>query len=88
MFRKVDVIYQFIHVVTSKLRKMGSIGIFLLNSESFDQKTIAIIKQLMNVVVEIQNDDVGRKIRLQGSLGLSMNWHHFTIEDGNLVLIP
>ena len=88
MFRKIDVIYQFLHVVTSKLRKMGSIGVFLLNSESFDQKTVAIVKQLMNIVVEIQNNDDGKKIRLQGTMGLSMNWQHFSIDDGKLILTP
>lgn len=88
MFRKIDVIYQFLHVVTSKLRKMGSIGVFLLNSESFDQKTLAIIKQLMNIVVEIQNNEEGKRIRLQGSMGLSMNWQHFSIDNGKLSLNP
>jgi hypothetical protein len=88
MFRKIDVMYQFLHVVTSKLKKMGSIGVFLLNNESFDQKTLSIIKQLMNVVVEIKNDDDGRKIRLQGSMSLSMNWQPFSIEDGKLLINP
>jgi len=88
MFRKIDVIYQFLHVVSSKLRKMGSIGVFLINNESFDQKTMAIIKQLMNIVVEIENNDDGKKIRLQGSMGLSMNWKHFEFENGNMVLSP
>ena len=88
MFRKIDVIYQFLHVVTSKLRKMGSIGVFLLNSESFDQKTLAIIKQLMNIVVEIQNNEEGKRIRLQGSMGLSMNWQHFSIDNEKLILNP
>ena len=88
MFRKIDIIYQFLHVVTSKLRKMGSIGVFLLNNESFDQKSVAIVKQLMNIVVEIQNNDDGKKIRLQGSMGLSMNWTHFEFEDGKLIITP
>lgn len=88
MFRKVDIIYQFLHVVTSKLRKMGSIGVFLLNSESFDQKTVAIVKQLMNTVVEIQNNEEGKKIRVMGSMGLSMNWQHFSFEDGKLIITP
>jgi hypothetical protein len=88
MFRKIDIIYQFLHVVTSKLRKIGSIGVFLLNNESFDQKTVAIVKQLMNIVVEIQNNDEGKKIRIQGSMGLSMNWSHFSIENGNLLITP
>lgn len=88
MFRKIDVIYQFLHVVTSKLRKIGSIGVFLLNSESFDQKTMAIVKQLMNIVIEIQNNDEGKKIRLQGSMGLAMNWKQFSFENGILVISP
>jgi hypothetical protein len=87
MFRKVDVIYQFLHVVTSKLKKMGSIGVFLINSESFDQKTVAIVKQLMNVVVEIRNDDTGPSLRVQGTMGVSMNWRPFQIEGGNLVFL-
>jgi hypothetical protein len=86
MFRKVDVIYQFLHVITSKLKKMGSIGIFLINSETFDQKTIAIVKQLMNVVIEIRNDDSGPAIRVQGTMGISMNWRQFKMEDGDLML--
>ncbi|MFH0967926.1 MAG: hypothetical protein V1862_09625 [Methanobacteriota archaeon] len=86
MFRKVDVIYQFLHVVSSKLKKMGSIGIFLINSETFDQKTVAIVKQLMNVVVEIRNDEAGPALRIQGTMGISMNWRQFQIEDGVLTL--
>ena len=87
MFRKVDVIYQFLHVVTSKLKKMGSIGIFLINSESFDLKTVAIVKQLMNVVVEIRNDDNGPSLRVQGTMGVSMNWRLFQIDDGDLTFL-
>jgi len=88
MFRKIDVMYQFLHVVTSKLRKMGSIGVFLLNSESFDQKTVSIVKQLMNIVVEIKTDEEGNKIRLQGSMGVSMNWQPFSIENGKFIINP
>jgi len=85
MFRKIDVIYQFLHVVTSKLKKMGSIGVFLINSETFDQKTVAIVKQLMNVVVEIRNDEMNPSMRIQGTMGMSMNWRQFQIEEGELI---
>jgi Fe-S-cluster formation regulator IscX/YfhJ len=85
MFRKIDTIYQFLHVVTSKLKKMGSIGIFLINSETFDPKTVAIVKQLMNVVVEIKNDENGPALRIQGTMGLSMNWRQFDMNNGELI---
>ncbi len=88
MFRKVDVVYHFLHVVSSKLKKIGSIGIFLINNESFDAKTISIIKQLMNMVVEIKNDDVGNSMRIQGGFGLSMNWKHFNLNDGKIIFEP
>lgn len=87
MFRKIDVIYQFLHVVSSKLKKMGFIGIYLLNNESFDPKTIAIVKQLMNIVVEVRNDDEGTSLRIQGSMGLAVNWKKFTFENGELIFI-
>ena len=85
MFRKIDVVYQFLHVATSKIKKMGSIGVFLLNSESFDTKTVAVLKQLMNIVVEIRSDEKGNAMRIQGSFGLSNNWRIFTIEESNIV---
>ena len=86
MFRKIDTIYQFLHVVTSKLRKIGSIGVFLLNSESFDQKSMAIVKQLMNIVVELREGEDGKEIRLQGAMGLSMNWTPFSFEYGIMII--
>ncbi|MBN1165873.1 MAG: hypothetical protein JXA44_01945 [Methanospirillaceae archaeon] len=86
MFRKVDVIYQFLHVISSKLKKMGSVGIYLLNGESFDEKTVAVIKQLMNIVFEVRNDDDGNSFRVRGTMGLSLNWRQFTIEEGVLTL--
>lgn len=85
MFRKVDVIYQFLHIITSKLKKMGSIGVFLINSESFDQKTIAIVKQLMNMVVEIRGDDNGTSMRIQGTMGVAMNWKQFQVDAGSVI---
>ena len=39
-------------------------------------------------VVEIKNDEEGKKIRLQGSMSLSMNWQPFTVEDGRLIINP
>ena len=88
MFRKIDIIYQFLHVVTSKLRKLGSIGVFLLNNESFDQKSLAIVKQLMNIVVELRSSEEGNQIRLQGTMGLSVNWTTFSFEDEKLIISP
>jgi hypothetical protein len=39
----------------------------------------------MNVVIEIRADEQGKSMRLQGSLGLSMNWRLFGIEEGRII---
>ena len=36
MYRKLEVLYQFLHVLTSKLKKIDGVGFYLLNKESFD----------------------------------------------------
>ena len=45
MYRRLEVLYQFLHVLIAKLKKIEGVGIYLLNSESFDDKTLSLIKQ-------------------------------------------
>lgn len=87
MYRRLEVIYQFLHVVTAKLKKMDAIGIYALNNESFDEKTLSLIKQLMNVVIEIKNEQHGDFLRVKGLLGVSQEWVHFQITGEELEVV-
>jgi len=86
LFRPLDTVYQFLHVISGKLKKFGSIGIFVLNAESFDPKTVSVLTQLMTVVIEVRSGENGNELTIKGGMGLSMPWKPFMIDGGDIVL--
>ena len=88
MYRKLEVLYQFLHVLTSKLKKIDGVGFYLLNKESFDEKTVSLIKQLMTGVIEVKVEQNVNYLRIQGIKGLSSDWLKFSIQKGQVVITP
>lgn len=88
MYRRLEVLYQFLHVLTAKLKKTEGVGIYLLNNESFDDKTLSLIKQLMNCVIEVRVEANVSSFRIQGIRGVSGEWQKFTVTKGNVVILP
>jgi hypothetical protein len=88
MYRKLEVLYQFLHVFTAKLKKIEGVGIYLLNSESFDEKTLSMIKQLMTCVIDVKVEQNISSMRIQGIRGVTGEWLKFTITKGQLAILP
>jgi hypothetical protein len=88
MYRRLEVLYQFLHVLTAKLKKIEGVGIYLLNSESFDEKTLSMIKQLMNCVIEVKIEQNTSYLRIQGIRGVSGEWLKFSVAKGQVTIIP
>ena len=86
MYRKMEVLYQFLHVLTSKLKKIDGVGFYLLNNESFDDKTISLIKQLMNGVIEVKVTENVHYLRILGMRGVSPDWLKFSVVKGQVVI--
>ncbi len=87
MYRRLEVIYQFLHAITAKLKKMEAIGIYALNNESFDEKTLSLIKQLMTVMIEVKHEQNGELLRIRGLPGVSQDWVRFGISEMGLEVI-
>ena len=86
MYRKLEVLYQFLHVMTAKLKKIEGLGVYVLNNEAFDEKTISLIKQLMTIVIEIKVERSDNYFKVIGIRGVNADWHKFTISRGEVVL--
>jgi hypothetical protein len=82
------VLYQFLHVLTAKLKKIEGVGIYILNSESFDDKTLSLIKQLMNCVIEIKIEHDGSYLRIMGIRGINPVWQKFSVTKGQVTILP
>lgn len=87
MYRRLEVLYQFLHVLTAKLKKIEGVGIYLLNSESFDDKTLSLIKQLMNCVIEIKIEQNISYLRIQGIQGVTGEWLKFSVSKGQVTIL-
>jgi hypothetical protein len=88
MYRKLEVLYQFLHVLTAKLKKIEGVGIYILNSESFDDKTLSLVKQLMNCVIEIKIEQNTSYLRIQGIRGVNSDWQKFSVNKGQVTFSP
>jgi hypothetical protein len=88
MYRRLEVLYQFLHVLTAKLKKTEGIGIYILNNESFDDKTLSLIKQLMNCVIEVKVESNISSFRIRGIRGVTGEWLKFTITKSQVVILP
>lgn len=88
MYRRLEVLYQFLHVLTAKLKKIEGIGIYMLNSESFDEKTLSLIKQLMTCVIEVKVEQNINYLRIRGLHGVSGDWMKFTVIKGQVTIQP
>ncbi|MDD1691109.1 MAG: hypothetical protein LUQ66_10655 [Methanoregula sp.] len=88
MYRRLEVLYQFLHVLTAKLKKIEGVGVYLLNSESFDDKTLSLIKQLMQCVIEVKVEQNINYLRISGLHGVSGDWMKFTLSKGQVTILP
>jgi hypothetical protein len=88
MYRRLEVLYQFLHVLTAKLKKIEGVGVYLLNSESFDDKTLSLIKQLMQCVIEVKVEQNTSYLRISGLHGVSGDWMKFTLSKGQVSILP
>lgn len=88
MYSQLEVTYKFLHVITNRVKKLEGIAVYTLNSDSFDAQTVSMIKQLMNMVVEVRVEDGGgtpkRDFRITGIRGKTTPWFRYFYDDGTL----
>ncbi|NLA39236.1 MAG: hypothetical protein GX882_07655 [Methanomicrobiales archaeon] len=90
MYARLEVTFKFLHVITNRIKKLEGLGIYILNSESFDERTVAAIRQLMSMVVEVRIDDerqsVERDFRIVGIRGRTSPRIRYFYDDGMLTI--
>lgn len=90
MYARLEMTFRFLHVITNRVKKLEGIGIYVLNSESFDERTVSAIKQLMSMVIEVRVNDEGqateRSFRIVGIRGRTTPWIRYFYDDGTLTI--
>ncbi len=91
MYNPLETIYRFLHVITAQMEKLEGLGVYVLSSGSFDEKTISTLKQLMDIIIEIKSMDDGvsiqHYIRIMGIPGKFNRWMRYTLVDDRLEIV-
>lgn len=86
MYAQLEVTFRFLHVITNRVKKLEGVGVYTLNSESFDRRTVSTIKQLMSMVIEVRTDEgrvaADHDFRVIGIHGRTTPWIRYFYSDG------
>ncbi|MDD4253960.1 MAG: hypothetical protein PHP59_01115 [Methanofollis sp.] len=91
IYTKLEAIYRFFHIFSARIRRMNGIGVYLLNPESVDEKTVSTLKQLMTGIIEVEacDGDPGvHALRYQDLSGRVSPQVRYHFEGDDLVVEP
>ena len=75
MYVDLQRLFRFLHVFTSQIQSQGWLGVFSVDPDSHDDRTINTISQLFDGVLEVRlNDDGDREVRVRGVTDTPTEW--------------
>ncbi len=80
MYSNLQTVYRFLHVFTSSTRAADAISIYSVEAGMHSPETIATLKQLVQMAIEIQEDGDKRVLRVVEGAG-DHKWQEYVIED-------
>jgi KaiC/GvpD/RAD55 family RecA-like ATPase len=65
LYSNPETVFRFLHVFTGRIRSVGGLGVFVIESTVHDDRTMGTIQQLFDGVIEVA-DDAEPDVRLPG----------------------
>lgn len=77
LYNNPEVVFRFVQIVGARLKASKAITIFHLDAGMHDEKTIATLRHLTDVTIELKSDD-GKQMLLAPSLGI-LDWTQYEL---------
>ncbi len=87
MYSNIKTIYRFLHVFTGRIRAIGGIGIYVLESGIHDIQAISTLNQLFDYMIEVKSEDDKNFIRVVGILQKPTHWFEYETDGANIRII-
>ncbi len=84
MYSNIQTVFRFIHVFTGRIKAMGALGIFVIESKIHDERVITTLKQLFDCMIEIKSENDKNFIRMVGLSPKPTPWLEYEIDGANL----
>ncbi len=78
-------IFRFLHTFTGRVKSINGVLVSLLEDGSHEEKTLNIIKQIMDIQIKSRENNDNTEIRLSGK-GLATEWLEYKVEKTKLSL--
>lgn len=65
LYSNPETVFRFLHVFTGRIRSVGGLGVFVIESTVHDDRTMGTIQRLFDGVIEVE-DDTEPDMRLPG----------------------
>ncbi len=86
MYLNPQTVFRFLHVLTNRIKSFGAFAFYTVDENMHDERTIAMLKQLFNGVIELK-DEGNRRIFRYVSPSMRTDWREFDIVDGRLEVL-
>ncbi len=87
MYSNIQTVFRFLHVFTGRIKAMGAMGIYVIDSGMHDEQAIATLKQLLDGMIEIKSEDDKNFIRIVGLSPKPTPWFEYEIEGANVRIV-
>lgn len=87
MYSNIQTVFRFLHVFTGRIKSIGGIGIYLIESGMHDEQAIATLKQLFDGIIEIESKNDKNFIRVVGLSSKPTPWFEYEIEGAKLNIV-
>ena len=87
MYSNIQTVFRFLHVFTGRIKSIGGLGIYMIESGMHDEQAIATLKQLFDGVIEIESKNDKNFIRIVGLSSKPTPWFEYEIEGANLKIV-
>jgi KaiC/GvpD/RAD55 family RecA-like ATPase len=87
MYSNIQTSFRFLHILTGRIKSTGSLGIYIIDKGMHDERTLAILKQLFDGIIEIESENDKYFMRIIGLSSKPTPWFEYEIERANLKII-
>ena len=77
LYADVKTVFRFLHIFTGRIDAADAVGLYTLDGDAHDERTVHTIQQLFDGMIRTKTDDDGRAFRVRGLPGADDGWTRF-----------
>lgn len=74
-------VFRFVHAFTGRIAALGALGLFAVDPEAHDDRTLAMVRGAFDGRVRVRTGDRGPELLVTGLPGQPAGWQPFRLED-------